>query len=118
MAPGAAMTSALIGWLVARPWALRLARTAAIASAVLLFLLAVRRSGERAGRSVSNSWRKTMTHKERCSRQRRVALLLAKIWLSGCATGASDPVSLGACPPVVQYIRVFQGRAAEELASL
>ena len=44
------MTSALIGWLVARPWALRLARWAAIAFAVLLFLLAVRRSGERAGR--------------------------------------------------------------------
>ena len=44
------MRSALIGWLVARPWALRLARWAAIAFAVLLFLLAVRRSGERAGR--------------------------------------------------------------------
>ncbi|MGM0583277.1 MAG: hypothetical protein ACQEUZ_01305 [Pseudomonadota bacterium] len=44
------MTAALIGWLVARPWALRLARWAIIALVVLLFLLAVRRAGERAGR--------------------------------------------------------------------
>jgi hypothetical protein len=38
--------------------------------------------------------------------------------LSGCATGGSDVGGLGACPPVVQYSREFQARAAEELALL
>ena len=38
--------------------------------------------------------------------------------LSGCATGASDFGDLGACPPVVEYSREFQARAAEELALL
>ena len=59
-----------------------------------------------------------MTPKGGCSRRRRVALGLATIWLSGCATGASDVASLGACPPVVAYSREFQARAAEELALL
>jgi hypothetical protein len=40
------------------------------------------------------------------------------IWLSGCATGASDGSRLGACPPVVEYSREFQARAAEELPLL
>ena len=53
-----------------------------------------------------------------CSRLRRVALVLAMIWLSGCATGASDVGSFGACPPVLVYSRGFQARAAEELALL
>jgi len=41
---------AILGWLVANPWALRLARWGAIALTVLLFLFSVRRAGERAGR--------------------------------------------------------------------
>lgn len=53
-----------------------------------------------------------------CSRRRRVGLLLATIWLSGCATGASDVGSLGACPPVVEYSPEFQAQVAEELALL
>ncbi|TCP58363.1 hypothetical protein EV663_1332 [Rhodovulum bhavnagarense] len=53
-----------------------------------------------------------------CSRLRRVALALATIWLSGCATGASEVASPGACPPVVEYSRAFQEQAAEELALL
>jgi len=59
-----------------------------------------------------------MTPNDGCSRRRRVALGLATIWLSGCATGASDVASLGACPPVVEYSRAFQEQAAEELALL
>jgi len=59
-----------------------------------------------------------MMHGDGCSRLRRVALLLATIWLSACATGASNVGSLGACPPVVAYSREFQARAAEELALL
>ena len=59
-----------------------------------------------------------MTCKGRCWRRRRVALVLATIWLSGCATVGSDADRLGACPPVVEYSREFQARAAEELALL
>ncbi len=59
-----------------------------------------------------------MTPNDGCSMQRRVALALVTIWLSGCATGASDGSRLGACPPVVEYSREFQARAAEELALL
>ncbi|MGM0583218.1 MAG: hypothetical protein ACQEUZ_00990 [Pseudomonadota bacterium] len=44
------MTAALVSRLVARSRALRLARWAIIVLVVLLFLLAVRRAGERAGR--------------------------------------------------------------------
>lgn len=46
------MIGALLGWLSATPWALRLARWGAVALTVLLFLLSVRRAGERAGRMV------------------------------------------------------------------
>ena len=59
-----------------------------------------------------------MTPKGGCSRRRRVALGLVAIWLSDCATGASDGRGPGACPPVVEYSREFQARAAEELALL
>jgi len=37
---------------------------------------------------------------------------------SGCATGASEGGGHGACPPVVEYTREFQARAAEEMALL
>ena len=53
-----------------------------------------------------------------CSRRRRLVLALATIWLSGCATGASDGGGQKACPPVVEYSREFQARAGEELALL
>jgi hypothetical protein len=38
--------------------------------------------------------------------------------LSGCATVGSDRVVQGTCPPVVEYSREFQARAAEEMALL
>ena len=59
-----------------------------------------------------------MTRNDGCSRRRRVALVLATIWLSGCATGASDSVGFRTCPPVVGYSREFQALAAVELALL
>jgi len=59
-----------------------------------------------------------MMHNDGCLRRRRVVLGLATIWLSGCATDASDVGSLGACPPVVEYSPEFQARGAEELALL
>lgn len=59
-----------------------------------------------------------MTYNDGCSMRRCVALVLATIWLSGCATGVSDFAGLGAYPPVVEYSREFQAQAAEELALL
>ena len=59
-----------------------------------------------------------MTPNDGCSRRRRVALVLVTIWLSGCAMGSSDGHGLGVCPPVVEYSREFQTRAAEELTLL
>lgn len=57
-------------------------------------------------------------HNDGCLRLRRVALVLATIWLSGCATVSSDVGRLGACPPVMEYSREFQAQAAEELTLL
>ncbi len=59
-----------------------------------------------------------MMRNDGCSRRQRVALVLATIWLSGCATGVSDIESPAACPPVVEYSREFQAQAADELALL
>ncbi|PKP70240.1 MAG: hypothetical protein CVT83_03855 [Alphaproteobacteria bacterium HGW-Alphaproteobacteria-5] len=38
--------------------------------------------------------------------------------LSGCATVRSEDGRLATCPPVVEYGREFQARAADELALL
>ena len=59
-----------------------------------------------------------MTSNAGCWRRQLAALVLATIWLSGCATVGSDGNRLGTCPPVVEYSQEFQERAAEELALL
>lgn len=59
-----------------------------------------------------------MTFSAGCLTRRLAVLVIATISLSGCATGASDVGSFGACPPVLEYSRGFQARAAEELALL
>jgi hypothetical protein len=43
------------------------------------------------------------------------ALVMAATSLTGCATVASDPRVTTVCPPVVEYSRDFQARAADEL---
>jgi hypothetical protein len=53
-----------------------------------------------------------------CWKRRLAALAIAMTLLSSCATGASDVGSLRACPPVVEYSREFQARAADEVALL
>mgnify|MGYP003624739465 FL=1 len=51
--------------------------------------------------------------------KRRLAVLaITTSLLSGCATVRSENGSLATCPPVVEYGRKFQARAAEELALL
>ncbi|MCE8547562.1 hypothetical protein KBY25_17190 [Ruegeria pomeroyi] len=59
-----------------------------------------------------------MTYKGECSRRGRVGLALVMIWLSGCAAGGFDSGGFRLCPPVVEYTREEQVRAAEELALL
>ena len=59
-----------------------------------------------------------MTSNVGCSRRRLAVLAIGTNLLSSCATVGSDGSGLGACPPVVEYSREFQTRAAEELALL
>ena len=40
------------------------------------------------------------------------------ISLTGCATGSSEPRIANVCPPVVEYTREFQARAADEVEVL
>ena len=53
-----------------------------------------------------------------CWRLRLAVLGIATSLLSGCATVGSEPGIATVCPPVVEYSREFQARAAEELARL
>jgi len=59
-----------------------------------------------------------MMSKARCWKQQLVVLAIATSLLSGCATVRSEDGRLATCPPVVEYGREFQARAADELALL
>jgi hypothetical protein len=50
--------------------------------------------------------------------RRLAALAIATSLLTACATGGSEPRIVTVCPPVVEYSREFQTRAAEELGML
>jgi len=45
-------------------------------------------------------------------------LAIVMTWLTGCATAGFEASGVAACPPLVEYSREFQARAAEELAML
>lgn len=53
-----------------------------------------------------------------CWMRRPAVLATATSLLTGCATVASDGRAVRTCPPVFDYSREFQARAAEELALL
>ena len=53
-----------------------------------------------------------------CWRRRLAVLAIATSWLTGCATAGFEADGVAACPPVAEYSREFQARAAEELALL
>ncbi len=53
-----------------------------------------------------------------CWKRRLAVLATATSLLTGCATVGSDGRAVRICPPVVDYSREFQTRAAEELALL
>lgn len=45
-------------------------------------------------------------------------LVIGASWLTGCATEGFEAGGLATCPPVVEYSREVQARAAEEMALL
>ena len=53
-----------------------------------------------------------------CLRRPLAVLVIATSWLTGCATEGFEAGGLAACPPIVEYSREFQARAADELALL
>jgi len=59
-----------------------------------------------------------MTSNARCWKRRLAVLAIATSFLGGCMTGISEDGRLVTCPPVVEYGRELQARAAEELALL
>lgn len=59
-----------------------------------------------------------MMSNARCWRRRLAVLAIAASWLTGCTTAGFEAIGAAACPPVVEYSREFQARAAEELAGL
>jgi hypothetical protein len=56
-----------------------------------------------------------MPYNAACSKLPPIALAIALILLSACATGGSDPGGVGACPPVVEYDQALRERVAAEL---
>ncbi len=48
-------------------------------------------------------------------RRRLAVLVIATSLLTACATVGSKPRAVAVCPPVVEYSREFQARAAGEL---
>lgn len=59
-----------------------------------------------------------MTSNARCWKRRLAVLATTASLLNGCGTVRSEHGRLATCPPVVEYGREFQARAAEELALL
>ncbi|MBZ0325712.1 MAG: hypothetical protein K8F57_05880 [Alphaproteobacteria bacterium] len=59
-----------------------------------------------------------MMSNARCWMLRLAVLAISTSLLTACATVASDPRIVAACPPVAEYSREFQARAAEELGML
>lgn len=59
-----------------------------------------------------------MQFKAGCWRQRLAVLVIGASWLTGCATVDSETGGGAVCPPIAEYSRQFQARAAEDLALL
>lgn len=58
-----------------------------------------------------------MLFNDRCWTRSHAALVVATLFLSGCAGVGFDAPS-GGCPPVVEYSRAEQVRVADEVAAL
>ena len=91
----------MIGWLLTHGPARKALGLILTAAAILLFLLNLRRTGERAGRAAERldaRERNDAIHRQMLD---AAALLIAMLWLTGCAMGGSD--ARAPCPPVVDY---------------
>ena len=56
-----------------------------------------------------------MMSNAKCWKRQLAALAIASNLLSSCAAGGSEPRIATVCPPVIEYSREFQARAAAEL---
>jgi hypothetical protein len=112
------MIATLLGGIAASSWARALLRYGAIALAIVLFLLALRRSGERAGRLAERLETTEKINDVQRQMLRLAVLATVTSLLSGCATVSSEPRVVAVCPPAVEYSHEFQARAASELALL
>jgi hypothetical protein len=114
------MIAALLTGFAASPWTRAALRYGAIALALLLFLLSLRRSGERAGRLAE----RLKTTEKANDVQRQMLEAAARrprdrnCLLTGCATAGFEANGLAARPPVVEYGRALRVRTADELALL
>ena len=86
---------------------------------IALFLLNLRRTGERAGRAAErlDIWSAAMPFTARCWTRPQTALAIATLFLTACAGVGSDTPSR-VCPPVVEYSDVEQARVADEVAAM
>jgi hypothetical protein len=114
------MIAGLLTGIATSPSMLAALRYGVIALAVLLFLLSLRRSGDErdASPSALKLRRGPMTFNAGCWKRRLAVLAITTSLLNGCGTVRSEEGRLATCPPVVEYGREFQTRAAEELARL
>ena len=58
-----------------------------------------------------------MPFNARCWKPQQIGLVIATLFLSGCASLIFDTPS-GVCPPVVDYSRAEQARVADEVEAL
>lgn len=106
----------MIGWLLSHGPARKALGLFVSAAAILLFLLNLRRAGERAGRAaerLDTRERNNAIHRQMLD---AAALLTAMLWLTGCAMSGSD--ARPPCPPVVKYGAAEQSRAADEVETV
>lgn len=108
----------MIGWLLTHGPARKALGLILTSAAILLFLLNLRRAGERAGRTAERldaRERNDAIHRQMLDAAARRPLI-AMLWLTGCAMRGSD--TRAPCPPVVEYTSAEQARAADEVGAL
>lgn len=80
--------------------------------------LAVRRANETASPKATKARRKPLMSNSGCWRLRLTVLAIVASWLTGCATGGSEPPFATVCPPAVEYTSEVQAHSAGELRML
>jgi hypothetical protein len=109
----------VIGWLLTHGPARKALGLVLATAAILLFLLNLRRAGERAGRAAERldaRERNDAIHRQILDAAARRPADRAMLWLSACATVGSD--NRAPCPTVVDYTAAEQARAADEVEAL